>query len=606
MLPSAFVYLEALPVTPSGKMDRRRLPAPERKLVDELTLVPPRTAIEEIVIGIFEEVLNLDRVGIHDSFFQIGGHSLLAVQAISRVKNAFGVEIGVRSLFEESTVEGLARRIEEAMRAGEKEKTPPLVKVSRDESLPLSFAQQRLWFIEQLNPGNSVYNIPGAVRMEGTLNLDALESTINEIIKRHEVLRTRIEVKEGEPVQVIEEWERRRLEVEDLTSLIREEREEAVRRIMREEARTGFDLSRGSLLRVKVLKLEEEVYVLLYTMHHIVSDAWSIAVLAREVCTLYEAINEGKIPLLPELKIQYADYACWQRRYLRDDVLEKHLQYWKRQLDGKLPVIDLPGDHPRPAVSSYRGAAKSISLPAELCESLKALCRREGATLFMVALAAFETLLHKYTAQDDIIVGTSGLNRNRVEIEPLIGFFVNMLPMRTNLSGNPRFRQLLMRVKNVALGAYTHQDLPFEKLVEEIQPERKLRQTPLFNIVFGVQNAPKEEARLNGLRISRIAAGQESAKFDLMLWITEGAETMVANWTYSTDLFEEETIIRMHGHFETLLFSIVAWPDAPLDELEMLSEAERTQLAIQKASREEFNYHRFKSVKPKAISLLHE
>jgi non-ribosomal peptide synthetase component F len=336
-------------------------------------------------------------------------------------------------------------------------------------------------------------------------------------------------------------------------------------------------------------------------MHHIVSDGWSMGVLVREVCTLYQAISEGKEAPLPELKIQYADYATWQRGYLQGEVLEEHLRYWKRRLGGELPVLNLAGDRPRPLVPSYRGAAKSIPLPPELYRPLKELSRREGVTLFMALLAVFKTLLYRYTGQANIIVGSAVLNRNRAEIEPLIGFFVNLLPMRTDFSGNPRFRQLLKRVKEVALGAFAHQELPFEKLVEELQPERGPGQMPICNIAFGVQNAPREEVRLSGLKIRPAAAAQESARFDLTLWITEGGEALRAGWTYSTDIFEEETILRMHGHFETLLSSVVTRPDAPLDELEMRTEAERAQQATNRVSREKYNYHQFQSVKPQAF-----
>lgn len=357
------------------------------------------------------------------------------------------------------------------------------------------------------------------------------------------------------------------------------------------------------MVRVKVLKLEDQQHLVLFTMHHIVSDGWSMGVLVREVCMLYEAMSQGGGSPLPELDIQYADYAAWQRRYLRGEALEEHLQYWKKQFSGRPPVSDLPGDYPRPLIPSYRGAIKSFSLPAELYESLKALSRREGVNLFMVLLAAFKTILYKYTERSDLVIGVPNANRNRAEIESLIGFFVNILPMRTDLSGNPRFRELLWRVKDVALGAYVHQDLPFEKLVEEIQPERGLNQAPLFNIAFGIQNAPKAEGRLTQLKISPVAIEQESARFDLTLWVVEGATAMGAEWIYSTDLFKEETIRRIHCHFETLLSNVIAQPDARLDELEMLSETERARQAANRSMREEYNYSKFKSVKPKAITL---
>lgn len=605
MVPQAILILESMPLTANGKIDRKKLPlAEDISGQSAREYVAPRTPIEEIVVGIFEEVLKLDRVGIHDNFFEIGGHSLLATRIISRVKHTFGLEIEVRIIFEEATAGGLARRIEEAMRAGDKESAPPLVRAPRDENLPLSFAQQRLWFLDQLVPNNPLYNMPGSVRLEGKLDLKVLENVINEVFRRHEALRTRIELEKGLPVQVIDEWEPRRLELEDLTSLSREEKEEEVSRIVKEDVETGFDLSRGPLLRVKAIKLEEEEHVIVLTMHHIVSDAWSMGLFINEIALLYEAFREEKRSPLPELNLQYADYAHWQRRYLNGETLEKHLKYWKRQLGGKLPVLDLTGDHPRPSVPSYLGATKSFSFSAELSHSLRALCKQEGVTLFIAMLAAFKTLLYRCTAEADIVIGTTMANRNRVEIEHLIGFFVNILPMRTNLGDNPRFTELLKRVKEVALGAYTYQEMPFDELVKEIQPERELGQTPLFNIVFGVQNALEAETQLTGLKISPVIAGQEPARNDLMLIVTDGAKALRAGWTYDTDLFEEERITRLHNHFEALLSSIVARPNARLDEIDMLSEAEKLQQASSRLSREEHNYNRFKSVKPSAVTLV--
>jgi len=327
-------------------------------------------------------------------------------------------------------------------------------------------------------------------------------------------------------------------------------------------------------MRLRVLELEREEHIVVLTMHHIVSDAWSIGVLVREMGALYEAISAGETSLLPELEIQYADYAVWQRKYLAGTVLEEHLGYWKKQLSGKLPVLDLPVDHLRPPVPSYRGAAKSFTLSIELFQSLRILCRQERVTLFMLLLAAFKTLLYKYTAQEDIIVGTAVANRSRVEVEPLIGFFVNMLPLRTDLSGNPGFTELLKRVRDVAIGGYAHQDMPFEKLVKEIQPERTVREMPLFNVAFGVQNAPEEELKLNGIEVRPIVTEQGDARYDLTLWVREGIQGLRVNWTYSKDLFEEGTIVRMHNHFETLLSSIIDRPDARLSILEISDGAE--------------------------------
>ena len=330
------------------------------------------------------------------------------------------------------------------------------------------------------------------------MNLEALEWAINQIIRRHEALRTRFEVVEGVAAQVIDPWEPRRLDREDLTNLTAQELEVEVRRITNEEAGTGFDLRRGPLIRVKVLRLEEEQHVALFTMHHIVSDGWSMEILIREIGALYKAYLLGQESPLSELPIQYADYAKWQRQYLTDKVLEKHLAYWKKQLSGPLPALDLPAAHARPLVPSYRGANKSFSLSAELSAALKSLSRQEGVTLYMTLLAAFKTLLYGYTAQEDIIIGTPVANRNRAEIEPLIGFFINMLPMRTDLSGNPRFRELLKQVKDVVLDGYAHQDLPFEELIKEIRPERSTMEMPLFNVVLGVQNIRGEDLKLEG------------------------------------------------------------------------------------------------------------
>ena len=602
MAPEAILILEEMPVTVNGKIDRKRLPEVEevgREIEQEY--VGARSPVEEILAGIFGEVLKLDRVGIHDNFFELGGHSLLATQAISRVREVFGVEIGVRSIFEESAVAGLAQRIEEAIKIGEKEEALPIVAVSRDQNLPLSFAQQRLWFIDQLEPNSTLYNISGAVKLEGRLNLEALEWAINQIIRRHEALRTKFEVVEGMAAQVIDPWEPRRLERADLTFLTAKELEVEVQRIMNEEAGTGFDLRRGPLIRVKVLRLEEEQHVALFTMHHIVSDGWSMEILIREVGALYQAYLTGEESPLSELPIQYADYATWQRQYFTDKVLEKHLAYWKKQFSGPLPALDLPAAHPRPLVPSYRGATKSFSLSAELSTALKSLSRQEGATPFMTLLAAFKTLLYGYTAQEDIIIGTPVANRNRAEIEPLIGFFINMLPLRTDLSGNPRFRELLKRVKDVALDGFAHQDLPLEELIKEIRPERSIIEMPLFNVVFGVQNIRSEDLKLRDLEVKPMVQESNVARFDLSLLVNEGLKRTRVLWVYRKDLFEEEAVIRMHGHFEALLFNIVDRPEARLTALNVLSRGETVLSNKEQGDREESDLRKLRSVKRKTI-----
>jgi amino acid adenylation domain-containing protein len=475
-----------------------------------------------------------------------------------------------------------------------------LVPVSRDGgNLPLSFAQQRLWFLDQLVPNNAFYNVPAAVRLTGSLNLAALKQTFNKIVLRHEALRTTFVMLEGRLVQAIAPTLTISLPVIDLRELPEAEREPQVRRLTTEEAQRPFNLSTGPLLRVTLLRLDQAEYLLMLNLHHIVSDGWSIGVLIQELGTLYTAFTSEKLSPLPELIIQYADFAHWQREWLQGEVLASQLAYWRQQLDG-ISQLNLPTDRQRPAVQTYRGATQLLQLPKSLSEALEALSQREGVTLFMTMLAAFQTLLYRYTQQEDITVGSPIANRNRSEIEGLIGFFVNSLVLRTDLSGNPTFRELLSRVREVALGAYAHQDLPFEKLVEELHPERNLSQNPLFQVVFALQNAPMEALELPGLTLSSLQfVDTGTTRFDLEfhLWerSSKGAATLTQNngrgvehsegisglVVYSTDLFDETTITRMQGHFQTLLESIVANPQARLADLALLSEAECHQLLVE-------------------------
>jgi surfactin family lipopeptide synthetase A len=444
----------------------------------------------------------------------------------------------------------------------------------------LSFAQQRLWFLDQLAPGGSAYNAPIAFRLEGPLDVAALEQSLNEIARRHETLRTTFTLSEEQPVQVIAPETIVALPVADLQNYPESEREARAARLVGEEARRPFDLARGPLLRCLLWRLATEDHILLLTMHHIVSDGWSMGVLYRELSALYETFRQGKAPSLPELPIQYADFAVWQREWLRGEVLERQLSYWKRQLGG-VQLLELPTDRPRSAVQSLRGTTQSFMLPKDLSEALNALSRKEGVTLFMTLLAAFQILLHRYTGQEDIAVGSPIANRTRSEIEGLIGFFVNTLVLRTDLSGSPSFRELLSRVRRAALDAYSHQDLPFEKLVEELNPERDPSRSPLFQVMFALQNAPMNLPILAGLNVSPVELGAETAKFDLTLSLKEAAGSLTATLEYNTDLFEHATISRMLGHFQTLLEGLVTNPDQRLSELPILTETERHQLLIE-------------------------
>ncbi|MEA2174637.1 MAG: hypothetical protein QOD00_2229, partial [Blastocatellia bacterium] len=506
---------------------------------------------------------------------------LLATQVMTRVRGVLGVEMGLRKLFEKAELGEFAREIERAQEGVVQEGGPHIGAMSRGEVLPLSFAQQRLWFIDQLEPGNPIYNTPLGVRLRGVLNLDALEQALTELVRRHESLRTVFRLAGEEPEQSICEPVSFEMPVEDLSCLPETAREEEARRLAIEETKVPFDLSRGPLVRARLLQLGAEEHILLFTMHHIISDGWSMGVLVREVAALYEAFSKGQASPLPELPVQYGDYAMWQREYLQGRVLFDQLAYWRERLAGAPPLLELPTDRPRPKAQTYRGASLPLKLSKELTDHLRALSRRESVTLFMTLLAAFQTLLSRYSGESDISVGTPVANRTRAEIESLIGFFVNTLVMRTEVSRELSFRELVKRVREVCLGAYAHQDVPFEKLVEELQPERSLSHSPLFQVMFVLQNAPQEKLELSGLTLDLLDIESGTAKFDLMLSLEESEDGLEGVCEYSADLFDEATVRRMLEHFRTLLAGIVANPDERISSLPLLTSNEEQQLLYQ-------------------------
>ena len=454
-------------------------------------------------------------------------------------------------------------------------KIPPQ---SRDtQNFPLSFSQQRLWFFSQLEPQSSAYNIPAAIRLTGRLNVAALEHSINEIVRRHEILRTNFTVINGEPVQVINAAVQLQLKITDLQTIPEPEKETEALHLAILEAQTPFNLEKDLLLRVSLLRLGETDHVILFTMHHIVSDGWSTGILIRELTTIYTAYNNNRPDNLPQLPIQYVDFAIWQRQSLQAE-LNKQLNYWKQQLGGELPVLELPTDRPRPAIQTDRGATQSFTLSPSLTTAIKNLCQQEETTLFMTLLAAFKVLLYRYTQQEDMIVGTPIANRNRSEIEGLIGFFVNTLVLRSNLRGNLTFRELLAQVREVTLGAYAHQDLPFEQLVEELQPERDLSHSSLFQVMFILQNAPTETLNLPDLTLNPIKVESKTANFDLTLSMVETNTGLRGGIEYNTDLFDADRITRMLGHFQTLLAGIIAHPDQNISDLPLLTATEHQQI----------------------------
>ncbi|HST58339.1 MAG TPA: condensation domain-containing protein, partial [Longimicrobium sp.] len=445
MVPAAILVLEALPLTRNGKLDRKALPAPDYAAGAE-RYVAPRTPVEEVLAGIWAEVLRRERVGVEESFFELGGHSLMATRVVSRIREVFGVELPLRVLFEGPTVGELAGRVEE-MRRAELPVLPPVMPVERTGPLPLSFAQERLWFLDRMEPGSTTYNIPVAWRLGGALDETALERSVSEIVRRHEALRTVFSEVDDAPVQVVVPFDGFVVPVEDLSGLGEAGREAAVRQRAGEEARRPFDLAAGPLFRAVLLRLGGEDHVLLLSMHHVVSDGWSMGVLFRELSALYAAYREGRESPLPELAVQYADYAVWQREQLEGEVLDRQLAYWRERLAGAPALLELPTDHPRPAVQTFRGAHEQVELSLELLERLQALGRSEGATLYMTLLAAFQVLLSRYSGSDDIVVGSPIAGRTRKETEELIGFFVNTLVLRTDLRGDPSFREVLGRVR---------------------------------------------------------------------------------------------------------------------------------------------------------------
>ena len=541
---------------------------------------PPSTEIERRLSELWADLLKLERVGIHDNFFDLGGDSLLVTRVVSWVRQAFSVELSLRSLFDAPTIAGLAGQIQN-LQSTSQSQTPPIQPVSRDGRLPLSFAQQRLWFLDQYETDRAVYNIPYALRLLGPLEVDRLRESLVRVVHRHEALRTSIAMVEGEPFQVIASTVVVDMPVVDLSGLPEEERDQQAWTSAVAEARRPFDLGCGPLVRAQLIRLSTQEHLLLLSLHHIIADGWSMGLLFEELKEYYRSLSVGAEARVAELPLHYADYAVWQREWLQGEELDRQAGYWKERLSGAPALLELPTDHPRPALQSYCGACELMQLSPTLSEGLKALSRREGVTLFMTLVAGFKVLLSRYSGQEDVVVGSPIAGRTRREFEHLIGFFVNTLVLRTDLSGDPTVRELLGRVREMAMGAYAHQDLPFEKLVEELRPPRSLSYSPLFQVLLVLQNAPRADMEIAGLEVRSEAVHSGTSKFDMTLSVEETSAGLRGTLEYNTDLFDAVTIRRMLGHYQRLLEGIVADPGQPISRLPLLTEDERHQLLVE-------------------------
>jgi amino acid adenylation domain-containing protein len=579
MIPSAWIFLDALPLTANGKVDRRALehlePADDS---GEEAGQEARNPTQQILAGLFAQVLGLDRdPGIHEDFFHLGGHSLLAAQLVSRLRTTFGVEVPLRHLFEHPTVARLAGRITAEGRSA----APPLLPAARGAEAELSFAQQRLWFLDRFESGSVVYNIPVAFRIEGSgLRIASLAAALDEMVRRHEALRTVFRATpDGDAVQVVQPFSPHGLDRVDLSALPVAVRETEAERLARAESETPFDLTLGPLLRTRLLQVDDERQDLLVTMHHIVSDGWSMNVFAQEVTEMYRACVEGRPSSLAPLSVQYADFALWQQDWMAGEVLRAELSWWRDRLAGLPPALTLPADRPRPVVQSFRGTALSTAFPGELRSRLAALSRRRGSTLFMTLLAAFDVLLHRYTGEEDLVVGTPVANRDRIEVEALIGFFVNTLVLRVDLGGDPGFLELLERVRHTALESYAHQDIPFEKLVAELAPERDLSHSPIYQVWISLQETLPPALAL-GPALSGVfrEVRHDTSKFDLSLHLGLNEEGPLAACEYNTDIFDATTIERLLGHWRVLLEGIAAAPEERVSALPLMSETEQLQI----------------------------
>ncbi|HSL83851.1 MAG TPA: condensation domain-containing protein, partial [Thermoanaerobaculia bacterium] len=591
--PAGIVLLPELPLLPNGKVDRRALAedGPEPGDADGRAerVRAPRSEVEVALAGIWRELLGGRAPGLDDDFFELGGHSLLVGRLVSRVRRGLGVELATRAVFEGRTLEAVARAVEDASEPP----LPPIERVARDEPLPLTFPQERIWFVLELAPGSVAYNSQVTVRFEGPLSAPVLQRALSEVVRRHEAFRSRYFAVDGRPYQEPVPPPPVPLPLIDLRGLPAHRREEAVAGVVLQEGRRPFVVggegARPLLVRWRLILEEQGVASLQQVEHHFAHDGWAFAVVLSEIRALYEAFAEGRPPSLPE-PVQIGDAAVWQRRLMAGDRLREHLEYWTRRLQGAPPVLELPADRPRPPVPSYRGDVVRVELPLPLARGVRELARSRGVTLFAVLLAGFEALLSRYTGEDDLVVGSGNANRRTEEAEGVVGMLVNTLALRVDLGGEPSFAELLARVTEVLLGSQAYQDMPLDRLIDALGLPRDPSRNPLFQVLFSFHDSPVPDLDFAGLRGRVTERHNRTAKTDLNVVAiprgeqrvgrsareSDGAVTLI--WEYTTDLFDRSTMVRMVGHYQRLLAAAAAAPERPLADLDLLSTAERAQL----------------------------
>jgi amino acid adenylation domain-containing protein/non-ribosomal peptide synthase protein (TIGR01720 family) len=587
-VPSAIVQLERLPLTTSGKVDRKALPEPMLEVAKTVDLTSAQRPVEELICDIYAALLGYERIPSDADFFELGGHSLLATQAISRINAAFHVTLTLRDLFKGRTAREVGARVEAQLKIGSRLESPMIERSSSEKVRPLSFSQQRLWFFQQTEPASSLYNIAVAARLRGPINLPALEQTLNEIVRRHDVFRTTFAEVDHEPRQVIHDSVSLPLQLTDVETCVAGQQERVMTELLAREPRRLFDLASEPSMRLRLLRRSAEDHVILRTIHHIISDGWSVELFQREVVRLYGAFSSGEPSPLPEPFFQYADFADWQRQWLASDLVEEQLRYWTGRLEGATRVLELPTDHPRPAAQTYNGGKEMFVLPLQLSNAIDQVSRREGVTKFMTLLAAWQVLLYRYTGCERISVGTPVAGRTRKELEDVMGLFINTLVLHSDLSGDPTFRELLARVREVAIGAYLHQDVPFERIVSALQAERSLQHTPIFQVFFEWTNRPMEVFELPGLKMDMLDFGRMATMFDLKMVLAESGDGLVGYIEYSSDLFSSQTIRRLLGHFQHLLESAASDPERHLSSLELLTDGESRELQEWNATQVDF------------------